>query len=273
MSVGRWLMLWADWARRSGSLRSAGGDTLGYVAKLTSQRERQAFEEERRRVDVDDIIARLPSTPSGDCVASSSSQMGIASIPTPNLTESSSSSSSSIESPPTIDSYVLPALPAWTTHRPHSPSPLSPHTPRTPKAHIAKSKRGKTPLSRLVLEKAVRRKSQGLSADQISSAMAPHREALGEGSKRANAAPGVVRPEVLSKSIKGKEKAGSGAGGMGARDRLMASTRATEAKRLGVSTSAREGLGVSQRKSEGPASSGRGSDPAELRGKGKAVWR
>lgn len=62
----------------------------------------------------------------------------------------------------------IPASPSitWHQHRPHSPSPLSPQHPkiRTPRAHVAGGKRktAKTPLSRLVLEKAVRQKGREL---------------------------------------------------------------------------------------------------------------
>ena len=60
-----------------------------------------------------------------------------------------------------------PAIPPlWDAHRPASPSPLSPQPAKmsTPKGrqpiHAARRKSVKTPLSRLVLEKAVRSKSK-----------------------------------------------------------------------------------------------------------------
>lgn len=59
----------------------------------------------------------------------------------------------------------------WHHHRPHSPSPLSPQHPkiRTPRAHMAGGKRktAKTPLSRLVLEKAVRQKGRELGVSGL----------------------------------------------------------------------------------------------------------
>ncbi|ORY28317.1 Afadin and alpha-actinin-binding-domain-containing protein [Naematelia encephala] len=92
--------------------------------------EREAFLAERRQADVDAMLALLPATPEA-----------IESMTTPQ--------------PPTTD------LTAWHAHMPSSPSPLSPSTrPRTPKSHTAGKRRTKTPLSRLVLEKAARQKSK-----------------------------------------------------------------------------------------------------------------
>lgn len=240
-------------------------------------------------MDVDDVLAQLPSTPLSGSSSSSEASNGSSST-----SASSSVSTSSIASIPTFEvnsSSPIPEpepsipetyiLPPWAHHRPHSPSPLSPHKPRTPEAHIAKTKRAKTPLSRLVLEKAVRRRSQGLIADQAGpSVSSSTREALGEGSKRLNAAP-VVRSSGLhgdlGKSHKGKERAGGRD-----RDKLTASTKASEAKKLGESMGIQaqgSALGVSQRRSQGSGlgrsseSTGRISDGGVKMSKGKAVWR
>ncbi|WVQ71848.1 hypothetical protein IAR50_001390 [Cryptococcus sp. DSM 104548] len=105
-------------------------------------------------------------------------------------------------------------------HRPHSPSPLSPQGPRirTPKVHMAGGKRKsmKTPLSRLVLEKAVRQKGKAMGVSELlirEKDDFPRGSVLGaERGRRTNlGSSSSVRPG--SPSGKGKEKAGESAMG------------------------------------------------------------
>lgn len=222
-----------------------------------------AFEEERRRVDVDDVLAQLPTTPAGSSSSSASTASSSSSTVEPL-------SSDSAESSTTTEPEVY-TLPAWTAHRPHSPSPLSPHKLRTPKAHMVKNKRVKTPLSRLVLEKAVRRKSLGLIPESSAQGSAA-REALGEGSKRVNA---TSRPnDEMKVSSRGKQRA------VGQKARLASSVRPAETSNHGAAISSlgaclNKGrsaeLGSSQRKIAVDLSKSSGIGPRGI--KGKAVWR
>lgn len=104
--------------------------------------ERAAFLEERRKADVEAMLALLPTTP-------------------PVSSSTATTTAPLIEDEPLAGpSSPLPRN-SWTIHRPSSPSPLSPsHKLRTPKPHSASKRRVKTPLSRLVLEKAVRQKGK-----------------------------------------------------------------------------------------------------------------
>lgn len=94
---------------------------------------------------------------------------------------------------------------------------------------------------------------------------------MGEGSKRLNAVP--RREGDMTKSHRGKEASQPHKVRervVSDRDRLTASTKATEAKKLGGSTGA-QGLGQSQRRSQG--SFGKGSEGGQMLSKGKAAWR
>ncbi|WVO20922.1 uncharacterized protein IAS62_002223 [Cryptococcus decagattii] len=98
--------------------------------------ERQTFLEEKRRAEEE--AARAPANPPFT-----------ATIAEPALVH---------ETEAQEDIPASSSSSTWHHHRPHSPSPLSPQHPkiRTPRAHMAGGKRkpAKTPLSRLVLEKA-----------------------------------------------------------------------------------------------------------------------
>ncbi|WVQ78472.1 hypothetical protein IAT38_000558 [Cryptococcus sp. DSM 104549] len=145
--------------------------------------ERQAFLEEQRRVEMDAMLAILPVT----------------------------TTEPDLPAPPadTTEPEEVPSVPSsstWYDHRPHSPSPLSPQRPKnhTPRPHMAgRRKSMKTPLSRLVLEKAVRQKGRDLG---VSAGLT--KEPLGgsvlgaERGRRTN-----VGVSVPSPSRKGKEKA------------------------------------------------------------------
>ncbi len=135
------------------------------------QIERQAFLEEQRKVDVEAILALLP--------------------PTPPPGESTSE-------PVSVSTSAYASSSSWGAHRPLSPSPLSPSHPknRSPRAHAAGRRRSvKTPLSRLVLEKAVRQKGRETAMDLVKDRLG----ALGDGSHRAN----VAKPDGLKSSTKG----------------------------------------------------------------------
>ncbi|OXG21666.1 hypothetical protein C366_01349 [Cryptococcus neoformans Tu401-1] len=116
----------------------------------------------------------------------------------------------------------------WLQHRPHSPSPLSPQHPkvRTPRAHMAGGKRKttKTPLSRLVLEKAVRQKGKELGVgglltkekDLLSSSV------LGvERGRKTNVGPSNRSPR------KGKERAVDGMRGSAMRKSTLGNNRSS----------------------------------------------
>ncbi|WRT67356.1 uncharacterized protein IL334_004327 [Kwoniella shivajii] len=110
--------------------------------------EKQTFLEEKRQSELDAVLALLPTTPLDD------------------------PQSDQVEIHQDIRDLIpsSPGPSTWHPHLPHSPSPLSPmphHNvkPRTPKNHshthtANRRKSMKTPLSRLVLEKAVRQKSK-----------------------------------------------------------------------------------------------------------------
>ena len=231
------------------------------------QTERRAFEEERRRVDVDSILAQLPGTPSRsntinsasvtrpsgpakydevapNCIPSSADSTSPSSgseSDTARLADSSSSSSTARSPGRSKPKHrVLTDLQTQRhPHQPLSPSPLSPHRPRTPKAHFAgaKAKRVRTPLSRLVLEKATRKGNGDIAvaAAGVSSSSSSGRraesaanagisavggvKALGEGGRKANTlasgsnfsvAPGGA-PGSINALVKGKAKALSSA--------------------------------------------------------------
>jgi hypothetical protein len=191
-------------------------------------------------------------------------------------------------------------------HQPHSPSPFSPHHPknRTPKPHTAGKRRGaKTPLARLVLEKAVREKGREMATD-----FEKTRLALGsEGGRRTNAGAGtasVSGPSTSRTTLvdgidgKGKERAGlSGAKSLSGSTRgpvptgsrsnapLKSSTRispsgsssSSSSSDKSMPTSAQSGtvptdtgLGRSQRKTDLSKAEGMGPRGAS---KGPKIWR
>ena len=86
-------------------------------------------------------------------------------------------------------------------HRPNSPSPLSPHKARSPRPVASAKKRTKAPLSRLVLEKAVRQKGKdtatALELERLGSSV------LSEGGRRGNEA--RPRPKPVSNSAPGQK--------------------------------------------------------------------
>ncbi|KAL7424248.1 hypothetical protein Q5752_001835 [Cryptotrichosporon argae] len=100
--------------------------------------ERRAFLDEQRQADADRLRAYLPSSPSLSPSASSTDTQSASASPTTDASPSSTAAAPPRSPRPT---------------GPHGPSPLSPHR-RTPK------RRPKTPLSRLVLEKAVRERAK-----------------------------------------------------------------------------------------------------------------
>lgn len=241
------------------------------------QRDRQAFLEEKRRADVDDVLAQLPNTPSAAAADPGK--------PSSEMVANAAASGSSVIS---IHADVIiphpPPTSPWAAHRPLSPSPLSPHKVRTPKAHLAKNKRAKTPLSRLVLEKAVRRKSLLAAAATVGSEpSADNRGVLGESSKRVNATEGTTnsaptRPQAqaqLGVSIKGKEKARTGtAGDVKSVAQSRAPVGKSSAQSLHVSVGGvvqAKSLGASQRRAAIDLSKSSGMGPKSVTAKG--AWR
>jgi len=114
----------------------------------------------------------------------------------PPAASSSSSSSTAPVAPPS----------PWKSHQPQSPSPLSPSAhKRSPRPHLA-GKRGKapkTPLARLVLEKAVRQreKESAVSSGNV----------FGESSK-ANVIPEKGSGERKKVDLKASTRIGSSVG-------------------------------------------------------------
>ncbi|GFZ45799.1 hypothetical protein JCM24511_03529 [Saitozyma sp. JCM 24511] len=208
--------------------------------------ERQMFEDERRKADVDALLALVPLASENE---------------TSDFATSSASSPPTVSvSPPGPEAPTVPVPARWAAHRPHSPSPLSPHKLKTPKSHTAGKRRMKTPLSRLVLEKAVRQQSQ-----------VTQNAVLGESGRRSNLA-------QTTASSKGKEKAtasalvkpaaeAAGAAGM------KSSTRVAPIKSHAAGASGAAGLNKSvtaTKKADLAKSSGIGSAAAS---KGQRQWR
>jgi hypothetical protein len=217
--------------------------------ELTFQLERQKFEDERRKADVDALLALVPQASENESSDSASS--------------STSSSTSASVAPPGPEAPTVPVPARWAAHRPHSPSPLSPHKLKTPKSHTAGKRRMKTPLSRLVLEKAVRQQGQ-VTQTAI----------LGESGRRSNLA-------QTTASSKGKEKASASApvkpvaeaaGAAGLKSSARVAPIKSHAAALGASGSA-AGLSKSvtaTKKADLAKSSGIGPAAAS---KGQRQWR
>ncbi|TYJ52148.1 hypothetical protein B9479_007245 [Cryptococcus floricola] len=172
------------------------------AVKLREQRrhledERATFLEDKRQKE-EEVAARLAA---------------LAAVPIAPVAETA------VINQPIPEEHEVPKGPSGSNwfhqHRPHSPSPLSPQGPRvrTPKAHMAGGRRKsmKTPLSRLVLEKAVRQKGKAMGIsellirekDEVSRASVLGAE---RGRKTNLGSSSSVRPG--SPSRKGKEKAG-----------------------------------------------------------------
>lgn len=119
----------------------------------------------------------------------------------------SSSISSTTELPTQKQKPVPPPSP-WKNHQPQSPSPLSPSAKsRSPRPHIA-GKRGKapkTPLARLVLEKAVRQR------ERESASASGNGNVFGESSK-ANVVPERSSGEGKKVDLKASTRLGASVG-------------------------------------------------------------
>ncbi|WVR05359.1 hypothetical protein IAU60_002373 [Kwoniella sp. DSM 27419] len=170
--------------------------------------ERQAFHEEKRQAEVDAVLAMLPATPDNE---------GPATI--------SGSPEEIVE-----EAIIIPSSPgpsSWHAHLPSSPSPLSPHPqqarPRTPKHHTAgRRKSMKTPLSRLVLEKAVRQK--GVTQDKDKDRLGSSVLGAERGRKTNTSATTTSRPNSPSKKERSSTKT---------KDALSAATQRLTASQLG----------------------------------------
>lgn len=184
---------------------------------LKKQLERQAFLAEQRKVDLEAVMSHIPPTPPPGAVSSDSAGSASAS----GSKSSSSSKSSDASSPPEIS----PPLSPFHRHLPLSPSPLSPHK-RTPRAHHASKRKVKTPLSRLVLEKAVRQTHRESKEKEKERELG--QSVLGEGGRRANAVPaGAASIGGHKDKAEGKDghlKVSTLKGSTRVRDALTAST-------------------------------------------------
>lgn len=161
-------------------------------ARLEHQRqrfeiERAAFEEERRQADAEAMLAHLPSSPSS---------MG---------------STASSVSPPEVLAGPSSPRSRHQQHKPASPSPLSPHKMLTPRA--VGRKKVKTPLSRLVLEKAVRQK--GKEAATPAELARLEASVLGEGGRRGNDVKSKTRVASSGKNMLGSKTPSLGSSMMG----------------------------------------------------------
>ena len=174
---------------------------------MSVQVERQSFLEEQRKADVEAMLALLPPTPLG-----SNSITPLDSLRTSPFARTSS----------------------WGAHRSISPSPLSPSHPknRTPKPYPAGRRRStKTPLSRLVLEKAVRQKGR-----ETATALEQERlGVLGDGGRRGNAA----KKDSLKSSIRGVTSLKPGTGPLAASTGSGVKKDLSKADGIGPKTAAR----------------------------------
>lgn len=189
--------------------------------------------------------------------ASSSKGPAQATIPAPAI---ESTSSTAIASSSTSESTsVIPVPPSpWRNFQPSSPSPLSPshHKIRSPRTHVAgagRRKAPKTPLSRLVLEKAV------LHRDKAAASSSAPGVGGGGGAGAGNVfgAESTRRTNVLvAEKGKGRDKVGND---------LKVSTK------LGQSTG--PGLGLAQMKKDLSLSQGVGPRGLAAAGKAGKAWR
>ncbi|WWD16154.1 hypothetical protein CI109_100579 [Kwoniella shandongensis] len=222
--------------------------------------ERQTFLEERRRADEAAVLAFIPPTP-----------------PDANLISRPASEDDHSSNEPG------PSNLAWHKHLPHSPSPLSPLQPpkaRTPKHHTAGGRRKsmKTPLSRLVLEKAVRQKGREGGAVHEKERPSAGSVLGAEGGRRTNAASpskkGKERVDGLKTSTLSKSRSSGGSAtsslssSKGATPAPSGALRATTTTGMRSSTSS--ALGASQRKVDLSKADGLGPKAAA---KGARIWR
>lgn len=158
------------------------------------QAERDAFVEERRVVESAAVLAFLPSSPQ---TTSGSMSSGSSSEASSSTSSGSSLSAASVE------------------YHHSSPIPMSPSQRlRTPRPASVGKKRVKTPLSRLVLEKAVRQKGKetatALELERLKGTV------LGEGGRKGNEArvkmsASTAKTPALASSTMGKSTLKSGA--------------------------------------------------------------
>jgi hypothetical protein len=147
-------------------------------------------------------------------------------------------------------------------HKPASPSPLSPNRARTPRS-VAVGKKRKTPLSRLVLEKAVRQRSR--EAATSSEQERPQASVLTEGGRLGNDAKpqpkatgmkpstlggGHSRPPSLGSALGGNTlksspnlAASTSAGAAGAPRSSSGDTREIRRSTIGRDLSKADGIG------------------------------
>lgn len=211
----------------------------GVCVDLDFQVEREAFLEERRQVDTESILASLPPTPTNnsphkeaDVVDEEPVETDIASL------------------------LTLPQTPrAQHKHHPSAPSPLSGvispgMKPRTPRHHSVGKKR-KTPLSRLVLEKAVRKGKEVSQPPTSRPSVQLGGSILGEGGRRGNASIGQPTRIVsggggkvgMSRSTMKRDSSGSSSSSSSATSTSSAATstihpshRETIARKASVNT-------------------------------------
>ncbi|WVF71962.1 hypothetical protein IAT40_006772 [Kwoniella sp. CBS 6097] len=199
--------------------------------------ERQAFAEEKRQADVDAVLALIPSTPTDITESPEMSEDGSEIVQAHEVpSEDQAAAPIPVSIPPS------PGPSTWHPHLPQSSSPLSPashpqvfsphnhnkmRTPSgrsKPKHHVAANRRKsvKTPLSRLVLEKAIRQNSKdserlgcsvlGAERGRKTNLASSTATAGGVGTAGSPSRKGKERATTSSRSGSGSGLAGSTAG-------------------------------------------------------------
>ncbi|WWD09906.1 hypothetical protein V865_008035 [Kwoniella europaea PYCC6329] len=222
--------------------------------------DKQTFIEERRRSEMEAILSMIPPS-----ISSSTNQ-------SPANAEEEREEDVQIDSIPSS-----PGPSTYHAHIPSSPSPLSPlvhgknRTPKPKNHHTVtnrrKSLKTKTPLSRLVLEKAVRQKQASSSAaDDIgSSVLGPER---GRKTNLISSSSQIGR--TLSPSRKGKERSTSTQGvgqgrslGLGNPPKILSGgnkARSSSGSSTSTSsTSTSKGTSSASKRSSGPIGAGAGA--------------
>ncbi|OCF44171.1 hypothetical protein I317_01963 [Kwoniella heveanensis CBS 569] len=211
--------------------------------------DRQAFTEQKRQADVDAVLAMLPTitAESTDSAENDADVVGVDAV---------------IEGHQPVPSAIptSPGPSTWHAHLPQSPSPLSPaplsfsphgklRTPNTkpkPKHHLASRRKSvKTPLSRLVLEKALRQTGKEKAETERSGGAGGNVLGAERGRKinlasSSSSSAGNAAGRAGSPSRKGKDGAALGAGSApsgSTSTRTIA--RPEHAAKMGSSTSTR----------------------------------
>ncbi|WVQ69849.1 uncharacterized protein L199_008070 [Kwoniella botswanensis] len=220
--------------------------------------DKQTFIEERRRSEMDAVLSMLP----------------------PSIPSSTNQSPANAEEEREEDVQIaIPSSPGPSTyhaHIPSSPSPLSPlvhgkiRTPKPKNHHTVtnrrKSLKTKTPLSRLVLEKAVRQKQASSATDDIGSSVL----GVERGRKTNLVGSSSQIGRTMSPSRKGKERSTSSQGvgqgrslGLGNPPKILSGgnkARSSSGSSTSTSsTSSNKGASSAFKRSSGPIGGGAGA--------------